>query len=107
MISGQRYNIIVEARPSNDLIPVEDQNYWIRAVAAKGCGDKMVQPNERIGIIRYSPGNTKTPTTKRYQFSTACSDEPYESLVPIVPRSVGPPKNNRKSADTCSHACEY
>lgn len=63
----------------------------------------MVQPNQRVGIIRYSSGSDKTPTTKAFQFSTECSDEPYESLVlvPIVPRYVeakDTPANDRKSA---------
>lgn len=94
---GQRYEVVVEARPSNDLIPVEDQNYWIRTVGAYDCG-YMDQPNPEIGIIRYSHVDTK-PTTLPYQFSTTCSDEPYESLKPVVPLKVsaGPhPANSRK-----------
>ena len=104
--TGQRYHVIVEAKPSNDIIPLADQNYWIRAVIAQGCGgDRMMQPHPQIGIIRYSAGSTKTPTTKAYQFSTKCSDEPYESLVPLVPRIVGAHANNRKSAKACLEAC--
>jgi hypothetical protein len=89
MITGQRYHVIVEARPSNDLIPVEDQNYWIRITGADGCF--VIEPgqnNEKLGIIRYNAGSTKRPTSTRYQFSTECSDEPYESLVPVVSMEV-------------------
>jgi FtsP/CotA-like multicopper oxidase with cupredoxin domain len=96
---GQRYHVIVEAHPSNDLIPVEDQNYWIRTVGADRCSD-IEQPNPLIGIIRYNAGSTKTPTSKAYQFSTVCADEPLESLVPVVPWTIssGPkPANNSKS----------
>ena len=81
---GQQYHIVVEARPSNELLPVEDQSYWIRAVVASGCGS-IDQNNETVGVIRYDHESTKTPTTTRYQFNTSCSDEPYASLVPIVP----------------------
>ena len=100
MIVGQRYHVVVEARPSNDLIPVEDQNYWIRIVGADGCFNvEEGQQNERLGIIRYNSGSKKRPTTTGYQFSKECTDEPYQSLVPIVPRTVttGPnPANNSK-----------
>lgn len=93
---GQRYHIVVEARPSDELLPIEDQNYWIRAVVASGCGS-IDQNNETVGVIRYDPESIKTPTTTRYQFNTSCSDEPYESLVPIVPWNVGNHSNNSKS----------
>lgn len=98
MISGQRYHVIVEARPSNSLIPVEDQNYWIRITGADGCLDiEEGQANEKLGIVRYNAGSTKTPTSVRYRMNTECTDEPYESLVPVVPMFVdaGPhPANN-------------
>ena len=100
---GQRYHVIVEANPSNDLIPVEDQNYWIRTVGARGCFN-VVQPNPTIGIIRYNAGSTKMPTSKQYQFSTTCADEPLESLVPVVPWTVSAghqPANNSKSYRLC------
>lgn len=100
---GQRYHVIVEAKPSNDLIPVEDQNYWIRTVGAVGCSI-VQQPNPTIGIIRYNAGSTKTPTSKAFRFDTACSDEPLESLVPVVPWTVsaGPkPANNSTFRSRC------
>lgn len=89
MIIGQRYHVIVEARPSNDLIPVEDQNYWIRITGADRCLDiEPGQDNEKLGIIRYNAGSKKTPTSTRYRLNTECADEPYESLVPVVPMEV-------------------
>ena len=88
-VIGQRYHVIVEAKPSNDLIPVEDQNYWIRITGARGCFDvEPGQDNEKLGIIRYNAGSKKTPTSTRYNFNTDCADEPYESLVPVVPMEV-------------------
>jgi len=100
MFIGQRYHVIVEARPSNDLIPVEDQNYWIRITGADGCFDiEPGQENELLGIVRYNAGSTKKPTSVGYQFDKTCRDEPYESLVPVVPMEVTArehPKNNRE-----------
>lgn len=95
---GQRYHVIVEASPSNSLLPVEDQNYWIRTVGAEHCSD-IEQPNPLIGIIRYNAGSTKRPTTTAYQFSKVCADEPLESLVPVVPWTISSkdkPANNSK-----------
>ena len=95
---GQRYEVIVEAKPSNDLIPIEDKNYWIRTVTAEDCGT-LEQPNPEIGIIRYAQFSNKTPTTRQYKFDRVCNDEPYESLVPVVPLEVTArehPANNRK-----------
>lgn len=89
IIIGQRYHVVVEARPANDIIPVEDQNYWIRITGAGQCIDMEAgQQNEKLGIIRYNSGSTKTPTTKRYKFNDECADEPYQSLVPVVPMNV-------------------
>jgi FtsP/CotA-like multicopper oxidase with cupredoxin domain len=86
---GQRYHVIVEARPANDLIPTEDQNYWIRIIGARGCLDiEKGQENEKLGIVRYNAGSTKTPTTTKYRMDIECADEPYESLVPVVPIDV-------------------
>ena len=95
---GQRYHVIVEAKPSNSLIPVEDQNYWVRMVGAENCHE-IEQANPLIGIIRYNSGSTKTPTTSGYQFNTTCADEPRESLIPVVPWDVSTtPANDSKSS---------
>ena len=67
-IVGQRYHVVVEARPSNDLTPLEDQNYWIRIVDADGCFDVGEgQQNELLGTIHYNAGSTKEHTTTGYQ----------------------------------------
>ena len=99
---GQRYHVVVEARPSDDLIPVEDQNYWIRNEVAHNCG-RIDQPNPLIGIIRYNSGSNKTPTTKKYIYDTTCADEPLASLVPVVPWKVsaGPTPANDSKSSTC------
>ena len=49
----------------------------------------MLQPTDRKRMIRYDSGNTKTPTTEAFQFSAEFSEEPYESLGPVVPGYVG------------------
>lgn len=86
---GQRYHVVVLARPSDELIPVEDQNYWIRIKGANGCAAfEPNQADERMGIIRYNRGTKAKPTTLPYKFDLTCSDEPYESLVPVVPMTV-------------------
>ena len=87
---------MIVANPEDELTPVEDQNYWIRAVPAAGCFPSLDYGNETVGVIRYSRKNTKTPTTSRYPFDTICRDEPYPSLVPIVAKNVGQAKNDCK-----------
>lgn len=75
--------------PANDLIPSEDQNYWIRITPAAGCDD--IDPfgkDDRLGIVRYNVGSQSLPTTTRYKFNMACDDEPKESLIPVVPMTV-------------------
>lgn len=98
---GQRYHVVVEARPSNDLIPVEEQNYWIRITGADGCFS--IEPgqkgNDKLGIVRYNRGNTATPTSKAYGFNKTCADEPYESLVPVVPWEVDARDHPANSVD--------
>ncbi|KAG8531800.1 uncharacterized protein KY384_003436 [Bacidia gigantensis] len=97
---GQRYNVIVEANPSNDLIPDEDQNYWIRITGADGCFDiEEEQKNEKLGIIRYNEGSRKTPTTKAFEFSKVCRDEPLSSLVPVVSMEVTAREHPANSID--------
>ena len=90
---GQRYHVVIQAIPDNELVPVENKNYWIRAVPASGCFPSTAYANETVGVIRYDRGNTKTPTTSRYQFDTICRDEPYDKLTPVVWKEVGKPSN--------------
>lgn len=96
---GQRYHVIVEAKPINDTRPAKDQNFWIRTFVARRCGRFTTPQDEKVGILRYSPKSTALPTTTNQSFPLKCSDEPYESLVPVVPWKVGPPSNN-EAADS-------
>ena len=98
---GQRYNVIVSADPqggSSNPVP-SDGNFWIRTYEASGCdipGDPIVN-YERAGILRYNPSSRATPTSNPWTgIQLLCSDEPYQSLVPIVPWQVGPPANGRE-----------
>jgi len=91
---GQRYAVVVHALPSTDPQPVEDGNYWIRTVLADQCGI-ITQKNPKTGIIRYNPKSTANPNSAGWKFPTACSDEPYDKLKPIVRWEVGHhPANN-------------
>ncbi|KAL2043517.1 hypothetical protein N7G274_003824 [Stereocaulon virgatum] len=83
---GQRYSVIVEAKPS---APVQkDGNYWIRTVVSDGCGT-INQSKPEIGVIRYNAGSTALPTSTNHTgLSTLCADEPPENLVPVVPWPV-------------------
>lgn len=88
---GQRYSIIVEATPDT---PTTDGNYWIRTVSA-GCSNGVHDTaNYTTGIIRYDDNSTALPSSSAYNFVTACADEPYANLIPIVPWTVGQPQNN-------------
>ena len=40
---GQRHHIVVKAKPSDDLLPIKDQNYWIRAVVSPALPHRMVR----------------------------------------------------------------
>jgi len=81
---GQRYHVVVEAKPSKD---VPGGNYWIRTTVAKGCSSferTRALPDERTGILRYNLDSPFDPLSKKHEFSTDCSDEPYEKLEPIL-----------------------
>ncbi|KAL2055956.1 hypothetical protein ABVK25_003598 [Lepraria finkii] len=83
---GQRYAVIVEAKPS---APVQkDGNYWIRTIVSDNCGN-ISQNNPEMGVIRYNARSTALPTsTNHTALSTVCADEPPENLVPVVPWPV-------------------
>lgn len=90
---GQRYSVIVEATEPDT--PARDGNYWIRTQVPTGCGN--IDPNgsdERTGIIRYNSASTPLPSSTKNQFPSNCTDEPYESLKPIVEWLVQHPENN-------------
>lgn len=81
----------------------EDGDYWMRTHPADGCHaftpalcpstvlgsctlNQMIKPfNVTTGIIRYDNKSTADPTSTPVTYNTACLDEPYESLKPVVP----------------------
>jgi hypothetical protein len=99
---GQRYEVIVEAKPQQDpLNPIplpKDGNYWIRTYVVMDCFDDQSPGDlhyEETGILRYNPFSTTDPTTSNWtDISLACVDETYSNLKPIVPWIVGDPSNN-------------
>lgn len=95
---GQRYRVIVEARPDDDddgSNPVpQDGNFWIRTFGAEGCSQPGQDGYERTGILRYNAASTSDPTSKPWpNIPKACSDEPYTDLKPKLPWFVGPAAN--------------
>lgn len=95
---GQRYRVIVEARPDDDedgSNPVpQDGNFWIRTWGATACSQPGQEGYERTGILRYDAASTSDPTSKAWpNIPLACSDEPYTSLKPKLPWFVGPAAN--------------
>ncbi|ROV87902.1 hypothetical protein VMCG_10276 [Cytospora schulzeri] len=98
---GQRYRVIVEARPEEDddesnPIP-EDGNFWIRTFVADECGQPGQLGYERTGIVRYNSNSKSDPTSRPWpNISLACSDEPYDSLRPKFPWFVGSAANGEE-----------
>ena len=95
---GQRYHVIVEAKPqrNQDGDPPEEENFWIRTWKAEcfGFNQKKASPGyERAGILRYSEGSQPPTSTPWAGVALRCSDETYDSLIPILPWTVGPPHN--------------
>ncbi|ROW06913.1 hypothetical protein VMCG_04157 [Cytospora schulzeri] len=95
---GQRYMVVVEADQ-------EPGDYWIRTHPASGCNgfnaslpcggifNATCSPfNVTTGIIRYNttspPPDTKLPTSKPWDYTHDCADEPYEKLKPVVPWTI-------------------
>lgn len=87
--------IIVEATQDSG-------DYWMRTHPADGCNAfnpalcapntgtctvaTMTRPfNVTTGIIRYNASSKAEPTSTPWNYGTACLDEPYESLKPVVP----------------------
>ncbi|KAG8532519.1 uncharacterized protein KY384_002396 [Bacidia gigantensis] len=88
---GQRYHVVVEAVP---IVKSANGNYWIRTTPAIACARfQDINPDDKTGIIRYDTNNTDDPTSASRDFSTECQDEPYKSLVPKVPWTVGKASN--------------
>lgn len=87
--------IIVEANQ-------DPGDYWMRTHPADGCNAfnpalcapntgtctvaTMTHPfNVTTGVIRYNESSTAEPSSTPWNYGTACLDEPYESLKPVVP----------------------
>lgn len=92
---GQRYNVIVEAKPDGP--SPQDGNFWIRTWTAEGCGIKSKQPGyEKTGILRYNTESTADPVSQSWPgISLKCSDETYTSLKPVYPWYVGEAANGK------------
>lgn len=78
---GQRYDVIVEADQ-----PVG--SYFLRADNQNACAG-TVQALDIRAVVNYSGSSTSTPTSTGYNYTSECVDEPYASLVPVVPLDVG------------------
>ncbi|KAF7190033.1 Laccase-1, partial [Pseudocercospora fuligena] len=82
---GQRYDLIMTA----DQTP---GNYWMRADNQDACA-KITHGTNIKGIVSYlgapADGSLATPTSTAYNYTGECVDEPYASLVPIVPLNAG------------------
>lgn len=96
---GQRYHVVVEAKPVNISHGTPPDNFWIRTIPANGCNTFATDrfPANTTGILRYDANNQATPTTVNGSYSLACSDEPYDKLKPILPWTIGKPSNERMS----------
>ncbi|GKU14531.1 laccase-1 precursor protein [Fusarium langsethiae] len=81
---GERMDILVTANQAS-----KASSFWLRATPQLDC-TKNANPHNALGIVSYS-SNSSTPTTKGRKYDDHCEDEPYESIVPIVPHTVGPP----------------
>ncbi|KAL4880552.1 Cupredoxin [Aspergillus karnatakaensis] len=80
---GQRYDVIVHANQA----AIAD-SFWLRAIPQQACSE--IENKDIWGIFYY--GDTPTePTTSPFLFNDTCQDEPMDSLIPYVPRTVQPP----------------
>lgn len=100
---GQRYDIIVEAKPLSDgSNPIQDSgNYWIRTHVLTECfGKAPAGPNyNEIGILRYNSSSTDDPKSKQWANldTDTCIDElgwkPFFSWI------VGEQSNQKEQRD--------
>ena len=97
--TGQRYHVVVEAKPVNISYGDAPQNYWIRTIPAEGCNTfpSNNMPANTTGILRYNHRNHARPTTVNGSYSLKCSDEASDKLKPILPWTIGKPSNERTS----------
>ncbi|KAM0343962.1 hypothetical protein ACHAPU_008020 [Fusarium lateritium] len=81
---GERMDILVTANQAS-----KASSFWLRAIPQLDC-TKNANPQNALGIVSYS-SNSSTPTTKGRKYEDHCQDEPFESIVPVLPHNVGPP----------------
>lgn len=96
---GQRYDIIVEANQavSDYWLRVDPLDFSVAPGQAPPCGASNEMANNTMAIVHYigSPTLDATssgiavPETSPYPHNTVCEDEPYDLLVPWVPKLVG------------------
>ena len=77
--NGQRYDILV----TFDQTPGD---YWMHSDNQAPCS--TITNTDIKGIVHYT-GHTGTPTSTAYTYTAECVDEPYASLVPVAPLTVG------------------
>jgi len=93
---GQRYQVIVNANQASG-------NYWMRADNQQSCAN-MIQNRDVKAIIRYSDAPTGVdPTSTSWDYTDTCQDEPYASLVPVVPLNAGPANFIEGTLDVVIH----
>jgi len=90
---GQRYHVVVEANPFDSKGNPETPRgeYWMRTIPANNCSTFELGgiPDERQGIVYYEKGSKAYPTTPRApSIPLDCRDEPFPSLVPVLPWTV-------------------
>lgn len=78
---GQRYDVIIRTTGMSSIA----ENFWVRAIPQEACSDNDAGDNIK-GIISY--GTVDLPTTTEYEYTDSCADEPSESLVPYVSKTV-------------------
>ncbi|KAM5348392.1 hypothetical protein ACJ41O_008216 [Fusarium nematophilum] len=81
---GERIDILVTANQAS-----KASSFWLRAIPQMDCS-RITHPDNVLGIVHYG-SDKSTPTTTGGKFEDKCRDEPFESLVPVVPHKVGPP----------------
>jgi Multicopper oxidase len=91
---GQRYSFIIETDQKVD-------NYWIRTDPSPQCSQNRSVVDGRTGILRYQGAPSVNPTTTAQpNLNFSCTDEPSESLKPIVKWEVDRTPANNVTADT-------
>jgi FtsP/CotA-like multicopper oxidase with cupredoxin domain len=92
-LTGQRYEIIVEANANLD----NGSNFWINA---HYCDMPELMGKPHMGIVRYNASDKSDPVTgPPAHLDFGCMDPTADELVPIVPKQVGRRVNDLEPAD--------